>query len=258
MDQHQSETDTLRAIHLDQILLFGDSLTQWSFNPEIEGWGAFLSNSYVRKLDVVNRGFSGYNTEWCKHIIAPILRTVLPSPGAQIRLVTVFLGANDATLPFWPQQHVPLSAYRDNLHSIIASIRNFSSNTRILLITPPPIHEGKWQKHCGQKGRSINLSVSNTLQYRNACIEVAREAKVPLLDTWEVYFGEGATYNEEKADAVLSDGVHLANLGNRLLGHAVLAKILTEWPDLAPETLPTVMPLWDVLYGKVLPDALFP
>ncbi|TPX72178.1 hypothetical protein SpCBS45565_g00408 [Spizellomyces sp. 'palustris'] len=254
MEEHQNETDILRAIHLDQILLFGDSLTQWSFNPDMEGWGAFLSNSYVRKLDVVNRGFSGYNTEWCKHIIASILRTVLPSPGAQIRLVTVFLGTNDATLPSWPQQHVPLSAYRDNLHSIIASIRTFSSNTRILLITPPPVHEQKRQK---QKGGSLNLTLSNTLQYRNACIEVACEAKIPVLDTWEVYFGEGAAYNEDKADAVLSDGVHLTNLGNRLLGHAVLAKIQKEWSDLVPENLPTVLPLWNVLYGKALPDALF-
>ena len=48
-----------RPIELDQILLFGDSITQKSFDPVIHGWGAILANEYMRKLDVVNRGYSG-------------------------------------------------------------------------------------------------------------------------------------------------------------------------------------------------------
>lgn len=48
---------------LDQIILFGDSITQQSFSQERGfAFGAELSNQYVRKLDVVNRGLSGYNT----------------------------------------------------------------------------------------------------------------------------------------------------------------------------------------------------
>lgn len=48
---------------LDQIILFGDSITQQSFSQERGfAFGAELSNQYVRKLDVINRGFSGYNT----------------------------------------------------------------------------------------------------------------------------------------------------------------------------------------------------
>lgn len=63
-------TTTTRGIHLDQFLLFGDSITQFSFNPHELGWGASLADSYARKLDVVNRGYSGYNTEMCKHLIS--------------------------------------------------------------------------------------------------------------------------------------------------------------------------------------------
>ena len=68
---------------LDAIMLFGDSITQGSW--ELDGIGARLScrflsrdlfsismklidlmNSvvYARKLDVINRGLSGYSTEW--------------------------------------------------------------------------------------------------------------------------------------------------------------------------------------------------
>ncbi len=46
-------------IQLDQIILFGDSITQKSFDPFLNGWGAFLADAYMRKLDVINRGMSG-------------------------------------------------------------------------------------------------------------------------------------------------------------------------------------------------------
>lgn len=45
-----------------QIVLFGDSITQRSFS--VGGWGARLSHHYMRKADVLNRGFSGYNSAW--------------------------------------------------------------------------------------------------------------------------------------------------------------------------------------------------
>lgn len=67
---------------LDAIMLFGDSITQGSW--DLNGVGARLSCQftfirdfvkrqltdlgdlvvYARKLDVINRGLSGYNTEW--------------------------------------------------------------------------------------------------------------------------------------------------------------------------------------------------
>lgn len=45
-----------------KIILFGDSITQQSFT--VGGWGARLADHYARKADVINRGFSGYNTTW--------------------------------------------------------------------------------------------------------------------------------------------------------------------------------------------------
>ena len=43
-----------------RFLLFGDSLTQQSF--EEGGWGSKLVSRYQRKADVTLRGYSGYNT----------------------------------------------------------------------------------------------------------------------------------------------------------------------------------------------------
>lgn len=42
------------------VVLFGDSLTQFSFSEG--GWGAGMADAYQRRADVLNRGLSGYNT----------------------------------------------------------------------------------------------------------------------------------------------------------------------------------------------------
>ena len=43
-----------------QVILFGDSITQFSFN--VGGWGARVADHYQRRADVLCRGFSGYNS----------------------------------------------------------------------------------------------------------------------------------------------------------------------------------------------------
>ena len=51
---------------------------------------------HFRKCDVLNRGFSGYNTRWAKIILPRLIKkgTGLDSPVA----VTIFFGANDSAL----------------------------------------------------------------------------------------------------------------------------------------------------------------
>lgn len=67
------------------------------------GWetkNTFVHNSFFffhfRKCDVLNRGFSGYNTRWAKIILPRLIGkgNVLDNPVA----VTIFFGANDSAL----------------------------------------------------------------------------------------------------------------------------------------------------------------
>ena len=53
-----------------QIVLFGDSITQRGFAAG--GWGARLADHYVRKADIINRGFSGYNSTWAGHAMQKV------------------------------------------------------------------------------------------------------------------------------------------------------------------------------------------
>lgn len=80
-----------------QFVLFGDSITQRSFGPG--GWAAALADTYTRRVDIVNRGYSGYNSRWAltllDHVFPP---TAAGAAAADVRLATVFFGANDAAL----------------------------------------------------------------------------------------------------------------------------------------------------------------
>ena len=97
---------------LPRIILFGDSITQGSFDS-VSPWGSLLANRYQRRADAVNRGFSGYNSRWALHI----LPSVFPASDDIPPLVTIFFGANDASLATEDskRQHVPVEEYRENL-----------------------------------------------------------------------------------------------------------------------------------------------
>lgn len=116
-------------------LQFGDSLTQYSFDPE-GGWGAALAHRFQRRADVVNRGFSGYNT---RIVQRELPRHVLPLVDVDTLLTTVFLGANDAAIPP-AHQHVPLDEFRTNLTAIVLEIQKKNPSGKVLVITPPPIY----------------------------------------------------------------------------------------------------------------------
>ena len=48
-------------------ILFGDSITQRG--GAVGGWATRLAERYTRRADVVNRGYSGYNTAWATHLL---------------------------------------------------------------------------------------------------------------------------------------------------------------------------------------------
>ncbi|CAO3633201.1 unnamed protein product [Cunninghamella echinulata] len=174
----------------NQIVLFGDSITQMSFDPALFGFGANIASAYQRKMDVYNRGFSGYNTDWA----LPILRQILPKvedqhrEAARIELMTIFFGANDAALPFSPQ-HVPLDRYKTNLKTMIDMIKTPSSpyynpNLRLLLITPPPLNESQWSERCKENGTPLDRLSDNTRHYAETVIAFGMEHNIPVIDIW--------------------------------------------------------------------------
>jgi lysophospholipase L1-like esterase len=273
--------------HRPAIILFGDSITQDGFGdlcldddgggggdeagggsggPGV-GWASLLASAYSRRADVLNRGYSGYNTDHYLEILPRILGqrareggtgegassasawdargTIGPS---DVLFCTVFLGANDAALPGEPQ-HVPIDRYRRNLQSIVREIRRAtapagpegggaadmdeqSSRERafpIVLCTPPPVDEGMWRR-----SRSLGRSDRTNRRTRSygACARQVAEmtAHCACLDVWELLGGD----DPATLSGYLSDGLHLNSRGNAELYRGLMRLVAERFPHLAP------------------------
>ena len=53
---HQQSMGGMGSRKLPQFVLFGDSLTQWSFDELTEGFGWYLEKWYKGKAEIVNEG----------------------------------------------------------------------------------------------------------------------------------------------------------------------------------------------------------
>ncbi|XP_077147527.1 isoamyl acetate-hydrolyzing esterase 1 homolog isoform X1 [Ranitomeya variabilis] len=241
-----NSTLIIEMISWPLILLFGDSITQFSF--ETNGWGATLANKLVRKCDVLNRGLSGYNTRWAKYILPKLIPN--SSHTENIAAVTIFFGANDGSVKEEnPQQHVPLEEYTENLRSMIQYLMSVGiKQDKIVLITPPPIHEPSWEKQCFTKGSKLNRLNSVTGAYAKACAEVGNEYGADVVDLWTLMQDGGSDYT-----LYLSDGLHLSDEGNQFLESRL-------WPLLEKKlgALPFILPYWNDIDNNNPESSLFP
>jgi lysophospholipase L1-like esterase len=166
----------------------------------------------------LNRGFSGYNTDWA----LPILRQLLPTVQEQqeqassIPLMTIFFGANDAALPFSPQ-HVPLDRFKANTKAMIDMIKNpeskfYNPKMRLILITPPPINEAQWGKRCQEQGERLNRTNTAARAYAECIMEVGRETSVPVADIWSRLMDKVDVEHRDLSEYLL-DGLHLNGNG---------------------------------------------
>lgn len=214
-----------------KVVLFGDSLTQYGFSKD-GCWTALVADFLQRKCDVINRGFSGYNTRWCK-IILPKL--VTKNDAANIHMVTIFLGANDSVdCALCPKQHVPLEEFKQNLKDLVKYLQEIGiARQKIVLISPPAVDEQKWEADCKEKGRQFGKYNKPTKEYAEACVEVAEEIGTPCVDFYT------AMSNQKHWEEMLNDGLHLSPLGSEFLFELLKPSI-----NKLTSELPMQLPLW--------------
>ncbi|KAJ8761067.1 hypothetical protein K2173_000746 [Erythroxylum novogranatense] len=218
-----------------KMYLFGDSITEESFSNG--GWGASLASCFSRSVDVVLRGYSGYNTRWA----LKVADKVFPAEGgATVLAVTVFFGANDASLPdrYSAFQHVPLPEYKQNLHAIVSFLKQRCPNAVILLITPPPVdEEGRLRDPYMDNAMGLPERTNEAAgAYAKECISVAQAYGCPVIDLW--------TKIQQLPDwqnSCLRDGLHLTESGSRVVFEEVVMKLKER--GLSLETLPADLPL---------------
>ncbi|KAJ1722659.1 isoamyl acetate-hydrolyzing esterase [Coemansia biformis] len=258
---------TRNSLTSDLIVLLGDSLTQHGWNVDRRGWAAQLSQEYIRRLDVVNRGYSGFNSRWGRIVLPKVLPHYATKKAAtlgsaaehhkpKLQLFAIFYGANDAQFPGYPA-HVPLGEFKENLRGIVETVRSpeselHSPDARFLLITPPAFGDKLFVTYDNPGfGQRTIVDRSNAVAetYAQAVKEVASELAVPCVDLWtamETKIAEGRASGVKSGvdgyDAYLFDGLHLNANGNDLLFGLVMDAIKTNYPDLDPNALPFVIP----------------
>lgn len=245
---------------MDQFLLLGDSITQQSFCQDRGfGFGAALADAYIRRLEVNNKGLSGYNTR----MVLQVLPQVIPPPEqAKLRFVTILLGSNDARLPNTPphiaQQHVPLVEYKENLRALVTHRSIVAhAGVRRILVTPPPIDERRCRENDFVQDVAVRKA-SDTLKYAQAVRELGDELGLQVLDLWGIMIrraggnekdvevmGSIDTPLNEVLQSFVRDGLHLSPEGYKVLFDELMALIARVWPEQLPKNLPFVLPGWD-------------
>ncbi|TFK85834.1 SGNH hydrolase [Polyporus arcularius HHB13444] len=238
----------------DAIMLLGDSITQGGY--ENNGFAAKLAHVYNRKMDVINRGFSGYNTEWALPIFEQCFATQheqqhLP----KVRLLIIWFGANDSCLPT-REQHVPLPQYKANLRKMIWMVRSpesprYSPDTRVILINSPPLNAEQWagRQAAQEPPRPMERDSAVTRTYAEAAVEVGAQEGVAVVDAWTALYD--AAGREEKAlKKFLTDGLHLNEAGYAIVYDELVKTIKEKHPEYHYDNLQFVF----VPFDKICED----
>eukprot|EP00668_Euglena_longa_P006817 GGOE01008150.1.p1 GENE.GGOE01008150.1~~GGOE01008150.1.p1 ORF type:complete len:210 (+),score=36.53 GGOE01008150.1:439-1068(+) len=177
------------------------------------------------KVDVLNRGLSGYTTRWARDVVGEVCDVTQP-----VLLTVLLWGANDhVDAESRPQYHVPLEEFRCNLRAIIDHVRCPRSHhppPKVVVISPPP-------------SARPDRKVDNCIAYAEACREVVERLHdmhhISLLDLTHAML-------EQPWEDLLLDGLHFNAAGNAFL-HLLLSNHIAAWaPELSPNSLPLAMP----------------
>ncbi|ESZ95795.1 hypothetical protein SBOR_3812 [Sclerotinia borealis F-4128] len=206
----------------------GDSITQCSNEPNGLSFASAVQNAYARKLDIINRGFSGYNTN---HALE-VLPQIFPIPEqAKICFLLIFFGANDLNRGPSTNQHVPLPQFVEYLKKIIY----------------PPVDESTCRDtNAGWGNLDEPRWVKDTREYRDALIKIGEEGGLRVVDIWSAFMnacgwkedddlalmpGLEENGKHEELRKLLYDGLHFSGEGYKILFEAVTKCIAEKLPS---------------------------
>ncbi|WVW79006.1 hypothetical protein I302_100969 [Kwoniella bestiolae CBS 10118] len=250
----------------DAILLMGDSITSRQDVPL--SLNARLSECYRRTFDILNRGLGAYNTRFYLPLLDQFLLRTSDFPSSspyrpqQIRLVTIWFGANDAVLPEF-LQHIPLEEYTFNLNKILEKLTSMGSPytvasqdgpLNIVLITPPPLYPDMM----GDEDFAGQRDLENTRRYAEAVLDLGKKWKakesqggnwrIATVDMFDGILGE-AGGKGEKLRPYFTDGLHLSTLGYTVLWKKLWGILETEFKGrgISPSEVEFTVPDWAIL-----------
>ncbi|EFC43474.1 predicted protein [Naegleria gruberi] len=229
------------------LYLVGDSLTEYSTKPE--GLHSRLLNWMNIKVDIINRGYSGWNTDLMRLALEKHFDQSFNLSNSEDYNICVFicLGANDASsaeLPL-PRQHVPLERFGENLKKIIEMLKSGLKCKKldVLLCTPPPVNT---QQYAEFVKKSYNMDVlvrSRELvaPYAESVRNIVKESvsddkfKVHLVDLWT---------HDWESEECFTDGLHFNSKGYEIMFESLKQTIKSSVPNFNGDSMPFSHMYW--------------
>ncbi|KAI1308233.1 Isoamyl acetate-hydrolyzing esterase 1 -like protein [Halotydeus destructor] len=213
-----------------KVVLFGDSLTEYSLSPDGQ-WASLLGDRLKRVADIVVRGFGGYNTRYCRLMLPKLFPD--PVKFDDVSCFVICLGANDCALEECISgQHVPLDEYKANLKDIVSYVVGKGlTRDKIIFMTPPKFYGEKFA-HWYKMEFPENFKVTGPLKrsdeqtalYAQACVQVGQELGVDTVNLHDIFS------HDSRGEALLVDGIHFSAEGSKLLFEHL-------WPLVEPKVL---------------------
>ena len=197
---------------------------------------------------MLNRGFSGYNTEWALPVFEQVRKTrsvilrcdsfdatdslpvrqIFAKQHEQqhvplVRLLTIWFGANDACIPGTPQ-HVPLPHFTENLLKMIQMVQSpsspyYSPDTKIILISAPPVNTRQRGADLASRDppKDLDRLFEKTQTYAEEVVRLGKKEGLPVVDAWTKLW-EAAGKEESALKEYLYDGLHVNEAGYKVCG----------------------------------------
>jgi len=229
--------------------MFGDSITEYAFNQyPIAGGdpqfalGPALQNAYTRKLQILQRGFSGYTSRDAVHLARSILKSDhddMPE-SKKIKIAYLFFGTNDARRKGSSadnNESIPIDTFVANMKSTVAE---FEKRNIPLVIITPGIHDVKLWDEVHPEDLITGDYRTNELnkQYQDIIKDNFKDH--PVLCLYDEMMAWCEETNSEKAkkgdfSELLYDGIHLSGTGYKILYDALIRIITEKYEHLSPE-----------------------
>jgi lysophospholipase L1-like esterase len=213
-----------------KLILFGDSHFQHGFSQEA-GIASLLADQLQRRVDVVVRGFAGYNTRFAKIILDHVFDEFKNID--DIAGVLLLFGSNDAAVKTDDPlcQHTPLKDFSKNIKEIVERlIERGIPKEKIVLISPPPVVANQWDAHCVAEKKPYSPRDNfQSARYSQEMEEVAESHQTSFADlhhhlinanNWEEFFADGLHLNRQGSLVFLETLQH--NLDQILKEHPMI------------------------------------
>ncbi|CCD23813.1 isoamyl acetate-hydrolyzing esterase NDAI_0C01520 [Naumovozyma dairenensis CBS 421] len=216
-----------------KLLFFGDSITEFAYQPDQFTTGSALNAIYSRKLDIIHRGYAGYNSRWGLKILPKILE----QDGEGVVLSTLFFGANDSCIA--GPQRVPIDEFKENT---LAMLKLFQEkNIKVVVVGPALLDRPRWESNRPEETKMGYLRTEEEFQkygqVLKACAHLTNSA---FVDLNKAFIEKGGDDWRE----LLTDGLHFSGKGYEIFFDELMQVIKDKFPQYSPENLPSDYPYW--------------